>query len=303
MSQAIGPKVWCDLVYDTAIAKTAGAGNSNAVNANASGVKIQKKAIDILGFLIGYNILVTTDTELVPQLMIKVTNKTLGITNEIIVIPRGTMDGDANTPYGPMETVFVPWKIPEGKEDKLFNSTFEFSAFPSSTNTGGLDIVCAVVHTDTKFAPNDPFVMELLSQQHGRIGGGDAQADPAKAHAAGATAVDLTALALTAGTKQIRALLSTIQPNGITAGDPIGGWMEFSSSGIDDFSPQRWPLSVFWNAALGTVAEGALQSGRGRYYPTRFPLTEAEVAIAVTSTLIIAAAAAPDTCQGCLYDR
>ena len=299
MSQVQGQKVWSDLVYDNgAIAKTKG--TFDKINTNAEAVRIEKNnAKSVIGFLVAYAQLVTTDAENLANLILQVTNKGLGISEEEIVIPRGGNDADANNEYTPVETVFVPFKAPVGKS--LFNTEFNFKAAPSVTNTGGFDVVIAVLYSDAE--PDSFFAMELLAQMHGRVGGGAFNADAAKAHAAAAGAVALSSIIVQAGATMLRAIFAGINPNGITAGDPICGFMEYTAPGIDDFSPQLWPLSISWNAALGTVAESAALSAKGRFYTTRFPLTGARLTINVSSTLLTVAATAPDTTQGVLYDR
>jgi hypothetical protein len=293
-------KVWSDLVYKTAIAKTKG--TFDAINSNQNSVIIRKKdAITIIGFLIGYCASKLTDAENIPDLFVRINNKALGISNEIVAVLNGGPDADANTDYTPMITAFVPFKIrPDVPREKVFNSAFTFEASPSITSTEGLDVVVAVLHANGE--PDMAFVMELLAQMHGRVTGGDAQGDAAKAHGTGGAAVTLTSLSIPAGTKQLRALGAAINPNGITATDPISGFMEFIAPGIPDFSPQLWPLSKFQNPALGTVADSSVATGRGRLWPTRFPLTGAEVTITVQSTLIVAAGTAPDTTQTVLYE-
>lgn len=298
ISQIAEPKVWSDLVYQTAIGKTKG--TFDLVNSNAAAVRIEKAdAASILGFYIAYAQLVSTDAENLANLFLQVTNKGLGISEEEIIIPRGGNDADANNEYTPVKTVFIPWKAPTGKS--LFNTEFIFKVAPSVINTGGFDVVVAVCYSDQE--PDSLFQMELLSQMHGRISGGKPAADAAKAHAAAGGAVALTAIVVEAGAIRLRGIFAGINPNGITAGDPICGFMEFLAPGVKDFSPQLWPLSISWNAALGTVAESAAYSADGRIYPTRFPLTGARLTINVNSTTITAQGTAPDTTQAVLYDR
>lgn len=295
---ATGQKVWCDSVHGTLIAKAKG--TFDAINTNQNNVKIQKKdATAILGFIVNYCLGVTTDAENLPDLVIRATNKALGITEEDLVIPLGGTDGDANTPYIAMGAVYEPFKIPDGKEDKLFGSEFIFKASPTITNTGGLEIAVGVIYSNQE--PDEQFTMELLAQKCARSVGGAYNADAAKAHGTGGAAVTLSSLAIPSGPTELIGLLGKINPNAITAGDPIAGIIEYKCSGIDDFSPQVWPLCVFFNPVLGTVAEGGSNSGRGRYYPTRFPLTGHGVTVGVETTLTITANDAPDTTQALKY--
>lgn len=298
MSQAMEPKVWSDLVYDSAIGKTAG--TFDRVNSNAEAVRIEKnRAQSIIGFYVAYGQLVTTDAENLANLILQVTNKGLGISEEEFVIPRGGNDADANNEYTFVKTYFIPFKTDPSKS--LFNTEFIFKVAPSVTNTGGFDVIVSVVYSDTE--PDSLFAMELLAQMHGRVNGGAKNVNAAEAHGTGGGAVALNAIVVEAGAIRLRGIFAGINPNGITAGDPIVGFMEFTAPGIDDFSPQLWPLSISWNAALGTVAESAAYSADGRYYPTRFPLTGARLTINVSSTLVTAAGAAPDTTQAVAYDR
>lgn len=291
-------KVWCDSVYGTLIAKTKG--TFDAVATNASNVIISKRdAESLLGFLVTYAMGVTTDAENMPDLFIEINSKALGISNEVICIPAGGNDADANNEYTPMITQFVPFKLKPGFADKLFNATISFKASPSITNTGGIEVGIGVIYADAE--PDLQFAMELMAQMVGRVTGGDAKGDAALAHT-GAAFSTLTSLTIPAGTSVLRGLLGKINPNGITAGDPVMGLIEFIAPGISDFSPQLWPLCIAWNAALGTVAESASYSAPGRYYPTRFPLPGAEVTVQAKTIISISAATAPDTTQALLYE-
>lgn len=293
------PKVWSDLVHDTAIGKTKG--TFDAVNGNQASVVISKPdAKSILGFMIGYCLTAMTDAENVPDLHVKINSKALGISDEIIEIANGGSDADANCDYSPMVTKFVPFKVKEAFWDKIKSASISFSVSGSVSSTGGLDVVIAVIHSDQE--PDSMFAMELLAQLHSRISGGDAKSDAALAHAAGGTAVTCTALTIPAGTSRLRALLGKIIPNGITAGDPVSGFIEFIASGIPDFSPQLWPLCIFFNPALGTVAESSPHTSPGRYYPTRFPLTGSEVTVTVKTTCLVTQGTAPDVSQALAYE-
>lgn len=290
-------KVWSDLVHDDAIGKTAGTFDS--INTNQASIKISHPtAKTVLGFMANYCLSVVTDAEIVPDAILRVNSQALGISNQDIVLPLGSNDGDAASGYVPNKTIFIPFQVPANKP--LFNADFSFSISASVTNTGGLSVVVAVIYADEE--PDSKFALELMAQLHGRISGGNYAVDAAKAHATGGTAVPLTAIALSAGYTELRGILAKINPNGITASDPISGFMEFQSSGIPDFSPQLWPLSVFYNPALGTVTDGLNSRGEGRYYPTRFPLTGAAISINVNSTLLVAAATAPDTVQAVVFN-
>lgn len=292
-------KVWCDSIWETAIGKTKA--TFDPVDSNQNTVKIQKPdAKAILGFLVAYNLTVVTDGEITPDLILRVTNKALGISNEDIIIPNGGCDGNATNDWAPLTTVFVPFNIPEGSLAKLFNSEFVFTISPSASNTGGLDVVIGVVFADED--PDSAFAMELLAQKHSRVRGGAFSADAAKAHATGLAFVDLTSIEIPSGRLLLLGLLAKINPNGIAASDPINGVIEFKTSGIPDFSPQVWPLCTAWNPVLGTTVSEQAQSGEGRYYPTRFPLTGSAVTVLASSMIIVAAAGAPDTTQGLLYE-
>ncbi|MEE9374583.1 MAG: hypothetical protein V3V00_16120 [Saprospiraceae bacterium] len=291
-----GIKVWSDLVYDSAIAKTKD--TFDKVNSNAAEIKIEKPDAEaILGFLIGYCATKLTDAENLPDLILQLSSKALGISEEEIVIPGGGNDADANTDYTPIVTAFYPFRAPLGK--KLFNAALSFKATPSVTSTEGLDVLIATLYSNQE--PDAEFALELLAQRPSRVDGGAAKADAAKAHAAAGGSVSLTSLPIPTGVKELRGILTKINPNGITADDPISGFMEFQCTGIPDFSPQRWPLSVFFNPVLGTVAEGIQLGGKGRTFPTRFPMTGAAVTITVQSTLLVAAGTAPDTTQAVAY--
>lgn len=292
-------KVWCDVVHGTLIAKTKG--TFNAIETNAKSVVISKPdAKSILGFLVAYAQGVTTDAENLADLLIQVNSKSLGISQEVLPVLGGGNDADANNEYTPVVTRFIPFKLKPGFAAKLFNSAITFKAAPSVTNTGGFEVCVGVVYSDAE--PDSIFAMELLAQLHGRITGGDVQSDAAEAFAAAATAVTLTALTIPAGNSRVRAVGAKINPNGVTAGDPICGFFEFLAPGITDYSPQRWPLPISWNAALGTVAESAAISALGRMYPTRFGLPNAEITVQVQATITIVAATAPDTTQAILYE-
>ena len=291
-------KVWSDLVYKTAIAKTKG--TFDAINSNQASVIISKPdAKSILGFIIGYCVTALTDAENLPDLQVEINSKALGISNEVVTVFNGGPDHDANTDYTPMITAFVPYKLKPGFENKLFNAAITFKAAPSISSTGGLDVVIAVVHSNQEPDPN--FVMELLAQLHGRVTGGDSQGDEGKAMTGGAAST-LTSLTIPAGTSLLKALGGSVNPNGITAGDPISGFLEYIAPGIPDFSPQLWPLSKFQNPALGTVADSSAAPGKGRFWPTRFPLTGSEITVQVQGTLLVTAATAPDTSQALLYE-
>lgn len=297
--QGQGMKVWSDLVFDDAIAKTKG--TFDAVNTNQDGVIVSKRdATSLLGFIIGYAMSVVTDAENIPDLFVEVTNKALGIVQAIVPVALGGNDSDANTPATPMKTKFIPFKMKPEFANKLFNSTFTFRAAPSVSNTGGLSVVISVVYANQE--PDANFQMELLAMQHGRISDGDANGDAAKAHGTAGGAVTLTALKIPSGTFQLRAILAKINVNGITASKVKSGFMEFIAAGITDFSPQLWPLAVFWNGALGTVADEPGFSGDAKPWPTRFPLPGSEVTVTVQSTLVIAATTAPDTTQAILFE-
>jgi hypothetical protein len=292
-------KVWSDLVYKAVIAKTKG--TFDAINTNQPAVTISKPAAKaILGFMIGYCSTKLTDAESLPDLQVEVNSKALGISNEVFIVPNGGSDHDANTDYTDMITKFFPFKVKSGFEPKLFNSAITFKAAPSVTTTEGLDVVAAVIHADAE--PDAKFAMELLAQLNGRVTGGDAQADAAQAHAAGGGAVTNTALTIPAGNKLLRYVYGQIHPNGITASDPISGFFEFIAPGITDFSPQLWPFSKFYNPALGTVADSSKSSGAGRVYPTRFPLSGTEIKVQVQTTLLVAAATAPNVSQAIGYE-
>lgn len=291
-------KVWSDLVYDTAIAKTGG--TFDAINSNQSQVKIANPtAKSILGFLVNYAQTVATDAEVTPDLILRVTSKALGISSQDIIIGAGSNDQDAVSKYTPRVTRFVPFRNPSGI-NTIFNADISFEASASVTNTGGLDVVVAVVYSDAE--PDGQFAMELMAQLHKRVTGGAYAVDAAKAHGTGGSAVTLSSISIPTGATQLCGLYAKILPNGISAGDPISGFMEFQASGIPDFSPQKWPLCVFGDAALGTVVQGKVGNWEGHYYPTRFQLTGAETTVNVSSTLIIAAGTAPDTIQGLLYE-
>lgn len=294
-----GQKVWSDLVFKDAIAKTKG--TFDAINTNQASVIIAKRdAVSILGFIVGYAMSVTTDAENIPDLFVEVNSKALGISNEIIVCALGGNDGDANNESTPMRTKFIPFKIKPGFESKLFNASITFKAAPSVSNTGGLSVVVAVVYSNQE--PDAIFWNELMAQKPGRVTGGDADGDAAKAHATAGGAVNLTALQIPSGTKTLRSLLGKFNINGITAAKVKSGFFEFIASGISDFSPQLWPLPIFWNAVLGTVADMPALSGEAEPWPTRFPLPGSEVTVQVQSTLVIAATTAPDTTQYVGYE-
>ena len=292
-------KVWSDLVHDTAIGKTKG--TFDAVNGNAASVIISKPdAKSILYFIIGYCQTAGTDAETVPDIFVRVNSKALGISNEIVTVLNGGPDGDAASDYFAMITAIVPFKLRPGFEAKLFNAAITFEVAPSMSNTGGVDIVCAVVHSDQE--PDATFAMEILAQMHGRVTGGDGQSDAAIAFAAGGTAVTLTSLTIPAGSTGLRALGGSINPNGINAAEPISGFLEFIAPGIPDFSPQKWPLPKFQSPAIGTVASASEAPGQGRYWTTRFPLTGSEVTVQVQGTLLVTQSTAPDTTQALLYE-
>lgn len=291
-------KVWNAVIWDTAIAKTAG--TFDDVNNNVSQIKIANPtAKAIYGFYVNYACTVVTDAEVRPDLIIEITSKALGISGEQIVVALGTNDGDAVSRYTPVTSVFVPFKEPITKQN-LFNADLSFKASASATTTGGLDVGIQLVYGD--FEPTQNFMTELMSGSHKRVTGGDYQADAAKAFATGGAAVNLTSLSIPTGRTMLLGLLGSIIPNGITASDPISGFMEFQSSGIPDFAPQEILLSRFFDPALGTVTSGKSAIARAPYQPTRFTLTGAETTVVVKGTLIVAAATAPDTTQALLYE-
>lgn len=290
--------VWSEVIYDSAIAKTAGA--FDPVNTNRSEVKIAKKeAKTVLGFHVLYTLTAKTDAEITPDLILRVNSKSLGISSEEVVVPNGSKDNGANSDYDVMPSRFIPFRVPAGKD--LFNADFSFTATSSVDNTGGLTVVIGVVYSSAE--PDSTFAMELMAQMTGRVSGGAYAVDAAKAHATGGSAVSLTSITLPTGSRTLRGILAKVNPNGITAGDPIAGWFEFRSSGVQNFSPQEWVITAGYNPALGTVTreKGDADSGM-RYFPTRFPLTGGEITVQVQSTQVVAAGAAPDTIQAVLYD-
>ena len=290
-------KVWCDVIYDSGIAATAG--TFDKINSNADEITIDKpSAATIIGFLVNYVPTAGVDGEITPDLILQVNSKALGIQEQEYIVGSGTNDWDANSGYVPVETRFIPFHAPPGKQ--LFNADLKFKATASASTSNGLDVVVGVIYSD--FIPDGDFKLELLSQQHGPFSGGVYAADAAKAHATGGTAVNLTKLTVPTGARLLRGIYASIIPNGITAGDPIAGFMEFTATGIQDFSPQKWPLNRFFHPALGTVTDGKNAVALGRYYPTRFDLAGQKVDINVASTLLTAAGTAPDTIQGVIYD-
>lgn len=297
MSEAMDlqTKVWCDTVYDTLIGKTKG--TFDAINANQNTVKVEKPdAISLLGFMVNYIVAKHTDAENVPDLRLQVTNKALGISEEELMIGHGGCDANATNSWEPFKTEYVPFGT--DKPEKLFNSEFKFKAAPSVTNTEGLDVFVGVVYANKE--PDLQFQIELMSQMHKRAFGGVSDSDAAKAHAAATFSTD-TSLTIPTGPQEMIGHMVKVNPNGISAEDPISGMYELIASGIPDFSPQVWPLPTFWQGVLGTTVNENAQSGLGRYYPTRFPLTGTLVTVGVKTLLAIAAATAPDVSQAIIY--
>ena len=290
-------KVWCDSVWDTAIGKTAG--TFDPINSNKAEVVIQKRAAkSLLGFCVNAVPTVVTDAEVYPNLILRVTSQALGITNQEFALGVGGHDGDAVTSYAPITSRFIPFKQ-KPEFSNLFNADLSFTVAPNATTTGGVDIVVGVVYSDAE--PDMQYSMELLSGNHKRVTGGDVSVDAAKAHGTGLVFVNLTKLSIPTGFTELEGFFAGILPNGIDASDPVSGVMSFTSSGIDDFQPQVWPLGMFFAPALGTVANSGHSLAQNRYWPTRFPLSGAQTDIEVQSLLLVAAGTAPDTTQGILY--
>lgn len=292
-----GVKVWCDSVYDTAIGKTKG--TFDPINSNQATIKIQKRdAQSILGFLINYASTVKTDAENTPDAIIRLNSKALGISDVDFVVPLGGDDADAASSWSPRITKYIPFRT--DKPEKLFNSELALKVAPSVINTGGLDIAVGLLYSNAE--PSSQFQMELMAQMHKRFLDGSFSADEAKAMATALTTVTLSNIEIPTGPTNLLGILAKLNPNGITASDPVGGVIEFFASGIQDFSPQIWPLCTFWNPTLGTVIDQAAMSGEGRYYPTRFPLSGAAVTVGTKITPITGQGTAPDTTQALLYE-
>jgi hypothetical protein len=288
-------KVWADSVYDTAIGKVAG--QYDPVDNNQAQITISKKSARcVIGLLVLATQTVITDAENIPDIILRINSVSEGITNQDFVIPVGTNDGDANSGFVPTKPYYIPFIV----KGDLHQADFDFAVAPAVASTGGFDVVVTLMYADSE--PDQDFKMELLSRQYGAVRGGAHAEDNAKAMATALTTVNLTSISVKKGMSVLKGILGKTRPNGITAGDPVNAVFTFTSTAIDDFSPQIWCAVMGFHAALGTVADGLNGSGEGNYHPTRFDHTGEKADISVSVTPVTGQGTAPDTIQAVVYE-
>lgn len=299
-------QMFSQLLRGTAIAKTAGTRTAMVTDAHGNtvtGIKVQNKlAKKLVGFLIAYCQTVVTDAEIMPDLTLELTNSSLGIAAEEIFIAGGSNDGDAASGYTPVKVAFVEWEVDPSKEDRIYGSTFIVKPDPSVSNTGGLDIVFCAVFANEALPPRIMDAWRNLNRLS--MGGGRANSDNALAHATGGALVGLTALTIPPGIAAITGLVAKTKPNGITASDPISGYIIWTIPGNSGFGPCELPLAIFFNPALGTVTDGLNAIVEAPMYPFVYEfdgITQGELLLNASSVLLVAAGTAPDVSKAVSY--
>jgi hypothetical protein len=259
-------KVWCDSVDVAASGKTAGTYDAvGTVTIRASG------ANHILGILASVADTKPTSGEGGAPI-VQVNSQDLGISNQRFQLASIVTDGiGTHDKEAPVVTEFIPFKAQNGA--KLGNAKIDISISTSVAKTEGYDAAIGILYSDS--LPDQQFFVELMAGICARATGGGVAVSAAGVKAATATAF-ATGISVSSAAKELIGLLGIANTNAPTAAEAAVGVVEFTSSSIADFAPQKWPLGIAYTASLGTPVGTPVTASRrnGFYYPTRFPLPQ-----------------------------
>lgn len=278
-------KVWSDAVL--AAAKGATAGTYDSIGT----VTIKKGAKSVIGFQV-LAIASTPTSGLSGMPILQVDSSDLGISKQRFALANVDGDGIAtNDKESPVYAEFIPFKVDPGKS--LDNAKIDFSITSNVSKTGGYDVAVGVVYADQE--PDLDFVIELKTGSCARATGG-AHAEQDAGISAVTSTPFTTGISITSTAKELIGLLGVLVANAPTAGENAVAVVEFSSSQIDNFSPQIWVMPFGYNASLGTPVGTPISASmrNGFYHPTRFPLPEVNFTMDVSMKLAVALSNAAD---------